>query len=78
MALSQREQAERMARRVLDEYEASGTLPGPLVRSIQAKHVKRTGHIPTYAEVERQVRDWVNRWMAELDQGANPEHAAEG
>lgn len=67
-----------MARRVLDEYQTSGALPGPLIRTIQTAHVRRTGHIPTYAEVERHVRAWADQWLAEIDKGASPERAAEG
>lgn len=78
MPLTEREQAERTARRVLDEYAKSGALPGPLLRNIQAAHVRRTGHIPTFAEVEREVRAWADKWLAEIDKGADPEHAAEG
>lgn len=71
------EQAERTTRRVLDEFHKSGALPGPLVRSIQASHVRRTGHIPTSAEVERVAREWVGRWLQQIDKGASPEVAAQ-
>lgn len=74
----QREVAERTARRVLDAFAKSSALPGPLVRKIQAAHTRRTGHIPTYEEVEREVRAWVNEWLEQIDKGASPEHAAEG
>lgn len=72
-----REQAERTTKAILDEYQKSGALPGPLVRSIQAQHVRRTGEIPKYAEVEREARAWVDRWLAEIDAGAKPSRAAE-
>lgn len=78
MALSEREQAERVTRRVLEAFQTSGALPGPLVRRIQASHVRRTGHIPTTEQVEREVRAWAGEWLAQIDKGADPEHAAEG
>lgn len=77
MALSQRQQAEATTRRILDEYQRSGILPGPLIRSIQTSYVRRTGRIPAYAEVETAARAWVDRWLSEIDKGANPEHAAQ-
>lgn len=77
MALSRSEQAERTTRRVLEEFQRSGALPGPLLRSIQAQYVRRTGFIPTVAEVERQARLWVDRWLEQIDKGADPETAAQ-
>lgn len=77
MPLSQREQAERTVGRVLDGFNKSGALPGPLVRAIQAKHTSRTGHIPSYEEVEAEVREWTARWLSEMDRGASPEEAAQ-
>lgn len=74
--LSQREQSQRTIRRVLEEYQSSGALPGPFVRFIQASSFKRSGRLPTYDEVERYVEEWVPKWLAEIDEGADPSRAA--
>lgn len=74
--LTEREQVASTARRVLDEYRSSGALPGPLVTFIKSASFKRSGHIPTDAEVERHVTEWAAKWLAEMDNGAAPDEAA--
>lgn len=78
---SPREQAEAIAALVMDEFSRSGTLPGPLLRSMQTAACRRTGAIVPLDQVAAQVgprladmaREWTQRMLAAVDAGADPE-----
>ena len=61
--LTPRDHAELVTRQVVAEFVRSGTLPGPLVRSIQAA-AWRSGRVLTAEQVEVQARGWVERMLA--------------
>lgn len=72
VAPTQREQAELTALRVLDEYQRTGALPGPLIRHMQAS-AWRNGRVLTEEQVARSAREWADRMLAAVDAGAHPE-----
>lgn len=64
-----RELAEITARRVSEQFAATGTLPPELIRSVQAQAWAKGRPIST-DEVERQIREWVNARLEANDKKA--------
>lgn len=71
MATSLREQAERTASRVLDDYMMSGALPGPFRRRLYDRY----GAWPSWRQIKEEVRPWAQDFLAEIDKGSKPEKA---
>lgn len=71
MPLPLNEQAERMARQVLDEYRRTGALPGPFRQRLH----DRFGAWPSWSDVKAEVRPWAQDFCAETDRGQKPQLA---
>ena len=67
-----REQAELGALRVLDEFQRTGTLPRAVLDRMQS-HAWGQGRALTAEQVEREARQWMERLLAGVDAGADPE-----
>lgn len=73
---SERDVAASMEARVLETFRRDGVIPPELIRHIQTATTRRSGHIPTSAEVERYTREWLERELAV--QAAAPKPLAPG
>lgn len=62
------EQAERLARQVLDEYRTTGVLPGPFRRRLHDRH----GAWPAWSDIKGEVRPWAQDFCAQIDRGQKP------
>lgn len=62
------EQAERLARQVLDEYRTTGVLPGPFRQRLY----DRFGAWPSWTAIKGEVRGWAQDFCREIDRGQKP------
>lgn len=68
MARPLNEQAERLARQVLEEHRRTGALPGPFRQRLYVRY----GAWPSWSAIKEEVRPWAQDFCAEIDRGQKP------